>query len=112
MKTVTRKLGATNMKPEVSQAHRRELLRFLLTKTAAVRSGIKPAELLRVRHCYKSKNYRTRCATVNILIQIATKDNAGIIVEFSKKVLNKENSKAVISTIYTLINRCDLLMKE
>lgn len=62
--------------------------------------------------CYKSKNYRTRCATVNILIQIATKDNAGIIVEFSKKVLNKENSKAVISTIYTLINRCDLLMKE
>ena len=25
MKTVTRKLGATNMKPEVSQAHRREL---------------------------------------------------------------------------------------
>lgn len=44
------------MKTEVSQAHRRELLRFLLTKTAAVRSGIKPAELLRVRHCYKSKN--------------------------------------------------------
>lgn len=32
------------------------LLRFLLVKTAAVRAGVKPAELLRVRHCYEETN--------------------------------------------------------
>ena len=36
--------------------HRKELLRFLLVKTAAVRQGVKPAELLRVRHCYSGVN--------------------------------------------------------
>lgn len=36
--------------------HRKELLKFLLVKTAAVRKGIKPGELLRVRHCYETKN--------------------------------------------------------
>ncbi len=29
---------------------------FLLVKTAAVRQGVKPAELLRVRHCYETVN--------------------------------------------------------
>ena len=32
----------------VDEAHRKELLRFLLVKTAAVRRGVKPGELLRV----------------------------------------------------------------
>jgi hypothetical protein len=31
-------------------------LRFLLVKTAAVRRGVKPGELLRVRHCYSGVN--------------------------------------------------------
>lgn len=44
------------MKNPIDHLHRKELLRFLLLKTAAVRSGIKPGELLRVQHCYKSKN--------------------------------------------------------
>lgn len=44
------------MKCRISEKHRKELLRFLLMKTAAVRSGVKPGELLRVQHCYKSKN--------------------------------------------------------
>ncbi|MDO4365847.1 MAG: hypothetical protein Q4D70_03560, partial [bacterium] len=42
--------------PGIDDAHRRELLRFLLVKTAAVRRGVKPAELLRVRHCYAQTN--------------------------------------------------------
>ncbi len=42
--------------PAIDDAHRRVLLRFLLVKTAGVRSGIKPAELLRVRHCYEQTN--------------------------------------------------------
>ena len=44
------------MKRQISEKHRRELLRFLLLKTAAVRSCVKPGELLRVQHCYKSRN--------------------------------------------------------
>ena len=38
----------------IDELHRKELLKFLLVKTAAVRQGIKPAELLRVRHCYST----------------------------------------------------------
>ncbi|MBR6075290.1 MAG: DUF3793 family protein [Victivallales bacterium] len=41
---------------DISEAHRKELLRFLLLKTAAVRCGVKPGELLRVRHCYERRN--------------------------------------------------------
>lgn len=44
------------MKCKISEKHRKELLRFLLMKTAPVRSGVKPGELLRVQHCYKSRN--------------------------------------------------------
>lgn len=40
----------------IDGAHRKELLRFLLVKTAAVRQGVKPGELLRVRHCYEGVN--------------------------------------------------------
>lgn len=36
--------------------HRVKLVRFLFLKTAAVRAGLKPAELLRVRHCYPVRN--------------------------------------------------------
>lgn len=36
-------------RPKISERHRKELLRFLLQKTAPVRIGIKPGELLRVR---------------------------------------------------------------
>ena len=42
--------------PTIDERHRKELLGFLLVKTAAVRQGIKPAELLRVRHCYEGVN--------------------------------------------------------
>lgn len=40
----------------ISERHRKELLRFLLVRTAPVRAGVKPGELLRVRHCYRSRN--------------------------------------------------------
>ena len=40
----------------IDESHRKELLGFLLVKTAAVRRGVKPAELLRVRHCYSGVN--------------------------------------------------------
>ena len=45
--------GAEN---RIDGRHRKELLEFLLVKTAAVRQGVKPAELLRVRHCYEGVN--------------------------------------------------------
>jgi len=37
---------------KIDDRHRKELLHFLLVKTAAVRRGVKPGELLRVRHCH------------------------------------------------------------
>ena len=40
----------------IDERHRKELLRFLLVKTAAVRQGVKAGELLRVRHCYAGIN--------------------------------------------------------
>ena len=40
------------MIPNACQIHRTDLLRFLLRKTAAVRRGVKPGELLRVRRCF------------------------------------------------------------
>ncbi len=40
----------------IDERHRKELLRFLLVKTVAVRRGVKPGELLRVRHCYVGVN--------------------------------------------------------
>ena len=43
-------------KNRIDERHRKELLGFLLVKTAAVRQGVKPAELLRVRHCYEGVN--------------------------------------------------------
>lgn len=42
--------------PVIDERHRKKLLGFLLVKTAAVRQGIKPGELLRVRHCYADVN--------------------------------------------------------
>lgn len=42
----------TETENRIDRRHRKELLRFLLVKTAAVRRGAKPGELLRVRHCY------------------------------------------------------------
>lgn len=43
-------------RPEIDARHRKELMAFLLVKTAAVRRGVKPGELLRVRHCYETRN--------------------------------------------------------
>lgn len=42
--------------PQIDELHRKKLLKFLLLKTTAVRCGIKPGELLRVRHCYATTN--------------------------------------------------------
>ena len=49
-------VGAKDERPKIDERHRKELLSFLLVKTAAVRQGVKPAELLRVRHCYETVN--------------------------------------------------------
>ncbi len=41
--------------------HRKELMRFLVVKTAPVRSGCKPGELLRVANCYRLKKEEDFC---------------------------------------------------
>lgn len=98
------------MKPEISQSHRRKLLRFLLTKTAAVRSGIKPAELLRVRHCYESKNSEGfrfclyRDDILNILnlhyLELQNDEESSLILFYHpvtlQKTLSQEDNLAIL----------------
>ena len=43
------------MASKTCQSHKTDLLRFLLLKTAAVRRGVKPGELLRVRRCFTAE---------------------------------------------------------
>lgn len=98
------------MEAKISQSHRRELLRFLLTKTAAVRSGIKPAELLRVRHCYKSKNAegfqfclyrRDILETLNLhYLELQNGDDSSLILfyhpETLQATLSREENLAIL----------------
>jgi len=60
------------MIPQICENHRKELLRFLLLKTAAVRSGVKPGELLRIRHCYQTRNQEGLqfCLYLNDILEI------------------------------------------
>ena len=49
-------LDKTNILSKTDQKNRMEPLRFLLIKTASVRAGVKPGELLRVNHYYPAEN--------------------------------------------------------
>ena len=46
----------------LDERHRKELLRFLLAMTAAVRRGVRPGELLPVRPCGARPGWRASAA--------------------------------------------------
>lgn len=92
----------------IDESHRKELLRFLLLKTAAVRSGIKPGELLRVQHCYKSKNsegfqfclYRSDIFRIMQLhyLELRIEENSSLVLFYhpatlAKTLLVRENQE-------------------
>ena len=89
----------------IDESHRKELLKFLLVKTAAVRRGIKPAELLRVRHCYSTVNaeglriclYRSDIYTILGLdyLELKVEEQSSLVLFYNPAVLNatlKESS--------------------
>ncbi len=75
------------MKNKVSESHRKELLKFLLVKTAGVRLGIKPGELLRVQHCYTKVN-KDDSLNVNLRVESSSGNvfsiSTSITVEMSQ----------------------------
>ena len=81
----------------IDESHRKELLKFLLVKTAAVRQGVKPAELLRVRHCYSSVNeeglrvclYRSDIYEILGLdyVELKVEDESSLVLFYNPPVL-------------------------
>lgn len=92
------------IKATVSENHRKELLRFLLLKTAAVRSGIKPGALLRVQHCYQSRNsdgfqfclYRNDILEILKLdhLELQQEESSSLILFYHRGLLAKTLQKA------------------
>ena len=81
--------------------HRKELLRFLLVKTAAVRRGVKPGELLRVRHCYSgvSAEGMRVCLYRSDIYGILGLDHAELKVEEASSLVLFYNPPALEATL-------------
>ena len=86
--------------PCIDESHRKELLKFLLVKTAAVRRGVKPAELLRVRHCYSGVNSEGLrvCLYRSDIYVILGLDYIELKVEESSSLVLFYNPSALTST--------------
>lgn len=91
----------------IDESHRKELLRFLLVKTAAVRRGVKPAELLRVRHCYSAVNSEGLrvCLYRSDIYVILGLDYIELKVEDTSSLVLFYNPSALASTLSEKGNR-------
>ena len=80
---------------------------FLLVKTAAVRRGVKPAELLRVRHCYSGVNSEGLrvCLYRSDIYVILGLDYIELKVEESSSLVLFYNPSALASTLAEECNR-------
>lgn len=85
----------------IDARHRKELLKFLLVKTAAVRKGIKPGELLRVRHCYETKNEEGLriCLYRSDIYEILGLDYIELKVEEGSSLVLFYNPEALMATL-------------
>ena len=91
----------------IDEAHRKELLGFLLVKTAAVRRGVKPAELLRVRHCYSGVNPEGLrvCLYRSDIYCILGLDYIELKVEEASSLVLFYNPRALAATLAEARNR-------
>ena len=95
------------VKAKIDEAHRKELLKFLLVKTAPVRYGVKPAELLRVRHCYSDTNeegfrfclYRRDIYEILSLdyIELKVESESSLVLFYNREVLSRTLSGRAVS---------------
>lgn len=71
----------------ICSRHREDTLSYLLVKTAAVRCGEKPAELLRVPGCYKGisglcPTFHQRLKNLDLPYRVLRSDDTGVLVLF------------------------------
>ncbi|MDO4527800.1 MAG: DUF3793 family protein [bacterium] len=72
---------------DICSRHREDTLSYLMVKTAAVRCGVKPGELLRVPGCYKGLNglcptFHQRLKDLALPYRVLTSDATGVLVLF------------------------------
>lgn len=91
----------------IDAEHRKELLKFLLVKTAAVRRGVKPGELLRVRHCYETNNAEGLkiCLYRSDIYGILGLDYVELKVEEGSSLVLFYNAQALKATLAERRNR-------
>ena len=88
----------------------RFLLRFLLLKTAAVRRGIKPGELLRVKHCFteKTPSGEPACLHRRDILSILELDYIELLVERESSLVLFYHTKAMEQALRDPANRAIL----
>ena len=107
--------------------HRKSLLRFLLLKTAAVRRGVKPGELLRVRRCFTEETPAGEplCLHRRDILGILELDYVELLVEHDsslvlfyhpgtmERTLSEPANRAILNRCgYRTDAGCDGMLKE
>lgn len=90
--------------------HRKNLLSFLLLKTAAVRSGVKPGELLRVRRCFTEKTLSGEpvCLHRRDILNILQLDYIELLVERDSSLVLFYHAEAMEKALRDPANRAIL----
>ena len=99
------------MPPSDCFSHRKNLLRFLLLKTAAVRRGVKPGELLRVRRCFTEEALSGSpvCLHRRDILNILELDYMELLVERDSSLVLFYHSEAMKHTLREPANRAILV---
>ena len=115
------------MTPATCFFHRKSLLRFLLLKTAAVRRGVKPGELLRVRRCFTAEtpNGDPVCLHRRDILSILELDYLELLVERDSSLVLFHHPETMARTLSEPENRallercgyrteagCDAMLRE
>ena len=90
--------------------HRKNLLRFLLLKTAVVRRGVKPGELLRVRRCFMEETLSGEpvCLHRRDILEILELDYIELLVERDSSLVLFYHAEAMEQTLRDPANRAIL----
>ena len=107
--------------------HRKSLLRFLLLKTAAVRCGVKPGELLRVWRCFTAETGHGDpvCLHRRDILNILELDYLELLVERDSSLVLFYHPETMVRTLSESENRallehcgyrtdagCDAMLRE
>lgn len=98
------------MLPSACLSHRKSIVRFLLLKTAAVRRGVKPGELLRVRRCFteETPSGEPVCLHRRDILSILELDYIELLVERDSSLVLFYHTEAMKHTLRDPANRAIL----